>query len=59
MKAYFEPKMNISVFDTENIITTSGETPTQQPTGNQYGVVDYGDLASTNEVTASKASMTD
>ena len=58
MKAYFEPKMNISVFDTENVITTSGETPTPQPSGKQYGVVDYSNLASTNEVSAT-TNMTD
>ena len=54
MKAYFEPKMNISVFDTENVITTSngGVISDQLKTGKQYGLVDYTKLGNTTQVKA-------
>ena len=55
MKAYFEPKMNISVFDTENVITTSnnGGISDQMQNNPQYGVVDYSALKSTSELSTS------
>ena len=54
MKAYFEPKINISVFDTENVITTSnnGGISEQLGSSNQYGVVDYSNLGGISEVSA-------
>ena len=60
MKAYFEPKMNISVFDTENVITTSnnGGISEQLGSSNQYGVVDYSALKSTS-VLSTKTNMTE
>ena len=56
MKAYFEPKMNISVFDTENVITTSNNGGISEQLGNnpRYGVVDYSALKDTSELSASK-----
>ena len=56
MKAYFEPKMNISVFDAAEVVTTSGHIPEQFDPDSEnktVGSVSYNDLASTTEVTAS------
>lgn len=42
MKAYFEPKMNISAFDKADVITTSGGAISNQLNDNQnFGKASY------------------
>ena len=41
MKAYFEPKMNISVFDAENVATTSGNGVDSLKNAGNVGSADY------------------
>ena len=47
MKAYFEPKMNISSFDNADVITTSGGGITNKLTeGQAFAEIDYNNLKS-------------
>lgn len=57
MKKYVYPTMNISVFDTEDVITTSGGLETYADNaGASYGSVSYSSLQQkTNEVSQTVA----
>ena len=57
MKAYFEPKMNISSFDKADVITTSGGiTNKLSNNGQAFATIDYTKLgeAQTNGVKANQ-----
>ena len=60
MKAYFEPKMNISVFDKADVVTTSGEIESQfdkTSSARTFGSTSYSNLKVANPEPVS-ASMT-
>ena len=50
MKAYFEPKMNISSFDKADVITTSGGDISNKVVNNgqAFATVDYNNLKDLN-----------
>ncbi len=55
MKAYFEPKMNIAVFDAADVVTTSGTIEQQFKTNSAtktFGKMSYKDLSKQDSVNA-------
>ena len=55
MKAYFEPKMNIAVFDAADVVTTSGGIEQQFNKGGEnktFGSMSYRDLPTQDSVNA-------
>lgn len=47
MKLFVTPEMNISIFESENVVTTSGSTPTS--TAVDQAQVDAANIAGTSE----------